>query len=368
MACERSKLSALSLPLLQGLCRAKGLSVEKGANKADIVERLLSKRRPKEAEEPVSKVAKIEKTAEEKKLVFQSSVPGLDAQVQSFRVLRCVCCSVIFNLEKVQYRGDAQSFWCPSCRFRAMDPFNEVPADGVLHCALLGVSGYDFEVNVPKLQEWRDAGETVWLRMLQVDSKELFQVWPEELLVEADGCQLFRIAPPEKGHRRRDVPQDLTTLLRTGNNAFRLRFPEAQGLALGLVRAVPKAPRRLCMEVARQEPRAARAGLMALLRDSEEAEEDGLEYVASRRLSLLCPVALERVERPARGRRCRHLRCFGLAAYCRSNYGMAGAVLCATSAFDRKSFWWMALSKRSLNRPRRTVKRSSSHRMARGSQ
>lgn len=33
--------------------------------------------------------------------------------------------------------------------------------------------------------------------------------------------------------------------------ALRLRFPDAQGLALGLVRAAPKAPRRLCLEVPR---------------------------------------------------------------------------------------------------------------------
>lgn len=30
-----------------------------------------------------------------------------------------------------------------------------------------------------------------------------------------------------------------------------MRFPDAQGLALGLVRAAPKAPRRLCLEVPR---------------------------------------------------------------------------------------------------------------------
>lgn len=62
-----------------------------------------------------------------------------------------------------KYHGDAHSFWCPSCRFRAMDPFNEaswrkssklpdltalleVSAEGILHCALLGAGGYDFEL------------------------------------------------------------------------------------------------------------------------------------------------------------------------------------------------------------------------------
>lgn len=111
-----------------------------------------------------------------------------------------------------------------------------------------------------------------------------------------------------QGHKRRDVPQDITDWLQAGPNAgmpgrlswipeqvktssgtqrshpsfpckndwnngmrskpsgqwslpwtfhvfsleaLRLRFPDAQGLALGLVRAAPKAPRRLCLEVPR---------------------------------------------------------------------------------------------------------------------
>lgn len=53
---------------------------------------------------------------------------------------------MIFNLEKAQYHQDGSKFWCPSCRFKVMDPFHEVPEDGVLHCCLLGPSGCEFEV------------------------------------------------------------------------------------------------------------------------------------------------------------------------------------------------------------------------------
>ena len=50
---------------------------------------------------------------------------------------------------------------------------------------------------------------------------ELLQEWPPELTVEADGCQLFKVSAPEKGHRRRDVPVELTQLLKQGQNATR---------------------------------------------------------------------------------------------------------------------------------------------------
>ena len=60
---------------------------------------------------------------------------------------------MIFNLEKAVYHRDASQFWCPSCRFKAMDPFNEVPEDGVLHTALLGPGGLEFEVRLGQVIE-----------------------------------------------------------------------------------------------------------------------------------------------------------------------------------------------------------------------
>ncbi|CAJ1419111.1 unnamed protein product [Effrenium voratum] len=193
---ERNKLAALSLPLLQGLCRAKGIKAEKGDSKAELLARLerpSRKRRLVEEEAPAPQLKADVPVSRPVQMVFQSAV-----EVQSFRLLRCAYCSAIFNLEKTRYTGDPKRFWCPSCRFRAMDPFNEVGTDGVLHCSLLEGEICELVLHLPKLQEWREAGEAIWVRMLRLDSEELAQVWPEELAMEAEGSQLFRIAPPEK--------------------------------------------------------------------------------------------------------------------------------------------------------------------------
>ena len=50
----------------------------------------------------------------------------------------------------------------------------------------------------------------------------------------------------------------------------------------------------------RQEAPEALRSVLCMLRDGQEGD---VQFVASRRLSLLCPLALARVERPVRGRR-----------------------------------------------------------------
>ena len=57
-----------------------------------------------------------------------------------------------------------------------------------------------------------------------------------------------------------------------------MRFGDAQGLAVGLVKAVAKAPRKLCLEVPRQEAPEAKAKLMAMLNE-DDGHGDGLEFV-----------------------------------------------------------------------------------------
>ncbi|CAE7249417.1 pli1, partial [Symbiodinium microadriaticum] len=299
----------------------------------DLVERLVAKRKAKDgdanaARKRPAQVSIHGRCSPESTVVLLQSgdtfaLGAGHGAPSGFRPLRCGRCGELFDLGKATFTHDPKRFWCPKCRFRAMDPFNEVVDGGLLHLCLVTAAEHRFTLSLPLLKEWRAAGEAVWVRMVALDCVELLQVWPEELSLEADGRELFRIAPPEKGHRRRDVPQELTYQLMAGPNVLQLRVNASavgSGLALGVLRCSAKAPRRLCGEVPRASAAEAREQMRVLLR--EEDDRDDLQFFASKRLSLLCPISLERLERPVRGRRCRHMRCFGLSAYCRSNHGM----------------------------------------------
>ncbi|CAE7230424.1 pli1, partial [Symbiodinium pilosum] len=219
--------------------------------------------------------------------------PGALAGHGGFRPLRCGCCGELFDLGKVSFSHDPKRFWCPKCRFRAMDPFNEVVDGGLLHMCLVTAAEHSFTLSLPQLQEWRAAGEAVWVRMVALDCTELLQVWPEELTLEADGRELFRIAPPEKGHRRRDLPQELTYQLMAGQNALQLRVnasAASTGLALGVLRCSAKAPRKLCGEVPRESAAAARERLQELLRDERAGKEDPHQVTLRKHLGVLVQV------------------------------------------------------------------------------
>ncbi|CAE7707789.1 pli1, partial [Symbiodinium necroappetens] len=241
---ERSKLAALSLPLLQGLCRARGIPPGR-SSKEDLVERLVAKRKAKDgdanaARKRPAQVSIHGRCSPESTVVLLQSgdtfaLGAGHGAPSGFRPLRCGRCGELFDLGKATFTHDPKRFWCPKCRFRAMDPFNEVVDGGLLHLCLVTAAEHRFTLSLPLLKEWRAAGEAVWVRMVALDCVELLQVWPEELSLEADGRELFRIAPPEKGHRRRDVPQELTYQLMAGPNVLQLRVNASavgSGLAL----------------------------------------------------------------------------------------------------------------------------------------
>merc|ERR1719330_696035 len=80
-------------------------------------------------------------------------------------------------------------------------------------------------------------------------------------------------------------------------------------------------------------PRSECLDFLAALRSGERAAagglEVGVEFASSWSQPLVCPITCECLRMPARGRNCRHLRCFELEAYlercnlerCESNAG-----------------------------------------------
>eukprot|EP00931_Biecheleriopsis_adriatica_P043876 TRINITY_DN25070_c0_g1_i2.p1 TRINITY_DN25070_c0_g1~~TRINITY_DN25070_c0_g1_i2.p1 ORF type:complete len:707 (-),score=162.99 TRINITY_DN25070_c0_g1_i2:143-2263(-) len=247
--------------------------------------------------------------------------------------LRCVRCEAQCDLGFARYTGKLEDFWCPVCRFKVMDPFNAVvEGRGVLRYMLVREPHFEFTLDLSELRQWKRDGKSVEVRMLRVDASKACQVWPRQLHFFANGAEVFAIQPPEEGHKRRDVPMNATPGLKGAQNAIRVRMvdDDCSGFAMAVLLTAPQSIPTLTAQVQRCDEVIARQRICELL--SKQAAKnyaaagdgDGEDIVCltSDKLSLKCPITMDRVKDPVRGQHCQHMQCFSREAYMMSNRQM----------------------------------------------
>eukprot|EP00747_Dinoflagellata_sp_TGD_P213148 gnl/TRDRNA2_/TRDRNA2_86141_c0_seq2.p1 gnl/TRDRNA2_/TRDRNA2_86141_c0~~gnl/TRDRNA2_/TRDRNA2_86141_c0_seq2.p1 ORF type:complete len:398 (-),score=51.72 gnl/TRDRNA2_/TRDRNA2_86141_c0_seq2:17-1177(-) len=246
--------------------------------------------------------------------------------------LRCMSCTRIFDSPRPLRAGSAarqhqretqHSARCLLCRFKAMDPFNTV-VEPVLKCITSCRATVNFSLSLPQLKYWREKGDNVEVRMLQVDCEQVKQIWPLNLKFSANGAQVFTVVPPEEGHKRRDLPQSVTCDLRAGANQISIQMSGEQslsGYALAILHTTPRSNPELHSQVSYCDEESGRRRVCELLAKPTCDGED-IACLSSDKLRLLCPLSWERVAKPCRGKRCQHLQCFDLEAFLRSNRRM----------------------------------------------
>eukprot|EP00747_Dinoflagellata_sp_TGD_P167355 gnl/TRDRNA2_/TRDRNA2_191598_c0_seq1.p1 gnl/TRDRNA2_/TRDRNA2_191598_c0~~gnl/TRDRNA2_/TRDRNA2_191598_c0_seq1.p1 ORF type:complete len:680 (+),score=117.52 gnl/TRDRNA2_/TRDRNA2_191598_c0_seq1:141-2180(+) len=222
---------------------------------------------------------------------------------------------------------DQLSAVCLFCRFKAMDPFNEV-VEPVLKCVLSGRHGaFNFALSLPQLDEWRDAGDNVEIRMLEIDAPRVRQAWPLQLTCHANRTKVFTVDPPWQGHTRRDMPQKVTPALQPGDNAISVEMTSEHkntSYALAVVHTTPRRISELTAQVVPCGEASGRRRICELLaRRKPLCDSDDITCLSSDKLSLVCPISLARVTKPSRGKHCQHLQCFDLETFLASNHRMA---------------------------------------------
>eukprot|EP00933_Yihiella_yeosuensis_P007835 TRINITY_DN11301_c1_g1_i1.p1 TRINITY_DN11301_c1_g1~~TRINITY_DN11301_c1_g1_i1.p1 ORF type:complete len:923 (-),score=173.69 TRINITY_DN11301_c1_g1_i1:197-2848(-) len=282
------------------------------------------------------------------------------------RPLQCQYCQKDFDLQTAEYTKPCETFWCPPCRFKLMDPFNSVIEPyGILRQHVVMRPTIAFNLDLPDLKIWRKDEQSIWLRMVRMNSTNVVQVWPRKITMTANGAEVFQILPPEEGHVRRDVPKDISAGLRPGLNNVQITIEDEHvaSFSWAIVRTQTKTSEQLAGEAPSIEEEESRRRVIALLtgrslddlkaeekaaadaamdEDGEKGEiireeekdrvldeekqggddDDLVTCVLSSKLKLRCPLSFERVETPVRGSSCMHLQCFGLDAYLESNAKM----------------------------------------------
>lgn len=236
----------------------------------------------------------------------------------------CAKCVSSFDVQDAKYTHPPEAFVCPPCRFRNMDPLNEVVPKGLLKCALLVRGSLEISVDLPDLRQWRRDSLAIEVRMVHMDSRKVCHAWPRTLKFTANGSEVFSVRPPEEGHKRRDVPQGVSAGLRPGLNSISVRvqddFSDDFVLALAVTKQVDVTELR--RRVAASDPEESRRRAMAMLAAGRGGDASGVECLTSDTLKLKCPITMEKIVEPVRGRHCQHLQCFSLEAYLTSNRQM----------------------------------------------
>mmetsp|Transcript_57833 Transcript_57833/g.161422 ORF Transcript_57833/g.161422 Transcript_57833/m.161422 type:complete len:467 (+) Transcript_57833:57-1457(+) len=210
-----------------------------------------------------------------------------------------------------------------ACSFISLDPMR--PVTQVLALTTLAAS--------PRSTKWSGRatavvrltcqslaeGEGIELRM-QRRQRPSQHEWPRSAVVLVDDVEVGRVDPPAREDvRRSDEPMDISQhVLAHRDFCLRLEADRAEQCASDFVFCVVRsAPRRTVSDMlgdCLRRPRALARDAAALW-STLRVGEAGIECTSTLLQPFICPLTRDRMRVPARGRGCRHLRCFELQAY-----------------------------------------------------
>jgi hypothetical protein len=201
-----------------------------------------------------------------------------------------------------------------------MDPFNPYYPGGTFFSRVCKDGSLTANITFPNLQEDRRKGLEIYARMVGSDCPDRVwykQTWPHSMVLRINGTTAHKIQPPEPGHKRRDEPLSVTVFLRTGANTIEVSSEMKKGeikgdVVFALVCCQPHTPDQIVTKVSnrRISHKLGHERFLKLLRPVKDQECSVVDD--SRELRLMCPIGFERVNTPARGIECDHLRCFDL--------------------------------------------------------
>lgn len=262
-------------------------------------------------------------------LLVLGSKDGSDASspTRSKQKVHCVQCKSDVAVAQEAYRDNGAGFICFECRLRVMDPFHPVEPKGILYSAPVKKDSLDFSVDMSNLKQWRRDGLRLEVRMLRVDHAKVCHVWPRTMTFSANNKSVFEVQPPEEGHKRRDIPQEVSSCFSQGLNLayVKLTDPHPETLFFSLVLTAERSVADLAASVERSSLSKAQARVQELLAKSQgqSGSAEDIVCLSTNKLKLVCPITMDKVTEPVRGEQCQHLQCFTLEAYLSSNLKMS---------------------------------------------
>jgi len=204
--------------------------------------------------------------------------------------------------------------------FENIDPFHPVAPVACPYLLLFNCKSgsTNFSLDLPELKSLRRQGFSVWLRCASTGAgKHDRHVWPREIRVFLNMSQVFKVEEPKKLKKRRDEPVDLTVFFHSGKNQLQLSISDInpRKFTVALMVCGSLGDNAIVSSTSSQSADESKTRLIEILRRIDcdyLVEESNSGFVS---LDLRCPISLEKLKSPARGKSCDHLRCFDLNSF-----------------------------------------------------
>lgn len=219
-------------------------------------------------------------------------------------------------------KGAPSSSSVCACSFLEMDPFH--PVATVLGLAQLrdqpGVRTNSAILTMTIKGAGSPATSSIELRMSKLGAPHS-HVWPHCVSVAVNDTEVARVEPPKTGQKRRaDAPIRIEPVTSSHDWSLEVRAELEPGqwsseFVLCVVRLAPAYPLSSLLTDCLAQPVMTPAEARKLWDQLHGCADSAVECATPLLQPLVCPLTRERMQQPARGVACQHLRCFDLQAY-----------------------------------------------------
>ncbi|CDR95355.1 MIZ zinc finger domain containing protein, putative [Babesia bigemina] len=232
--------------------------------------------------------------------------------------LICRSCEKLSHRHCTCYVGPDHDFECFLCQVQVLDPFNAVVE--FLWYGRMGNKHEILKISAPQFDKWLAQNRDVYVVSLPLSKNKLVHEWPKTFELRINNELVHVVKAPNWGHTRRDNPIKVTYAMHTGDNMLELSSttyddPVSFFLIVIMVskrisveRIIETIKKRRTITVFESKRR-----ILEFL--NTHFEDDDVICVKNNRVELNCPLTLDRIELPTRGKLCKHIQCFDLSAY-----------------------------------------------------
>ncbi|EDO06443.1 MIZ/SP-RING zinc finger family protein [Babesia bovis T2Bo] len=243
------------------------------------------------------------------------------------RYVRCRSCEKLSHRNCVVMDGPDEEFECLLCQLHTLDPFNRV-LDYQWYGTLSSGTAV-FSTEVEDLEKWASERKEMVLVSVPLGVSKAIHQWPKTFEFHVNGEVVHRVKEPVFGHNRKDNPVRVTYAIRSGINHIEIRATSGETTAPGYLIVLMVCRRvsvdQIVSSIKKKRHMAAgpaKEHLLSMMNDHCE-DDEVICLDKGHKIELNCPITLDRMTIPARGKHCKHLQCFDLRAYLHVMHNMS---------------------------------------------